>query len=106
MDYFNDVLKSFAKIHRHFEDTLSVDRLESHELVSMDESVAFVCHTRYFTSRRNSGFAIQIPFGPGVDPNGDLENLKGDTHIHTLDNMVQYLGRKEADDGSVLSCVI
>ena len=54
--------------------------------------------------RRNCRLLVEQPFGPGVDPNGDLERIKGNTYIHTEDNVVQYLEEKKKNDE--LMCVI
>ena len=101
LDSFNKSLEAFAKVHHSFGDLLPADKLESLPTISIDGFAALRCHTRYFTSRRNcpSRF-VEQPFGPGVDPNGDLEEIKGDTYVHTEDNVVQYLEEKKGDEGS------
>jgi hypothetical protein len=101
MDSFDITLDGFAKVYCFFRNTLPHDRMEDFHPVSMGGYTALACHTRYFTLRRNCYSAVQKPFGPGVDPNGDLEHLKGDAHVHTEDNIVQYLGVKQTDDGSL-----
>ena len=66
----------------------------------MNGFAALGSHTRYFTSRRNCYSPIVQNFGPGVDPNGELEKLKGSNFVHTIDNIVQYLGEKQSDSGT------
>lgn len=100
-DPFNKSLEAFAKVHRYFGDLLPADKLECLQSISIDGSAALNCHTRYFTSHRNClGRPVKQPFGLGVDPNGDLERIKGDTYIHMEDNVVQYMEEKKGDEGS------
>jgi hypothetical protein len=100
LDDFNNALGGFMRVHRYFQDTLSTDRLERSEPLSIDGSLAFASHTRYFSARRNCRSTLPMPFGAGVDPNGDLERIGGASYVHTEDNVVQYLGRKHDDEGS------
>jgi hypothetical protein len=100
LDLFDKTLEGLARVHRCFGDLLPDGNLERIQAVSIDGSTALACHTRYFTARRSSHFIDQQPFGPGVDPNGYLENLRGDAYIHTQDNVVQYLGKKEIESGT------
>lgn len=46
--------------------------------------------TRYFTSRRDDPYCIQIPFTPPVDPNGILSSMETNVYVHTADNRVLY----------------
>lgn len=73
---------------------LPIDELEDFQPLSIDGTAAMACHTRYFTSRRSCQSAVPQSFGLGIDPDGTLESLKGQTFIHTEDNVVQYLGTK------------
>jgi hypothetical protein len=105
LEFFNKTLEGLARVHRLFGDVLPAKNLEPLQLVSINGLAALACHTRYFTPRRLCLSAVQQPFSPGVDPNGDLENLKGDTYVHTEDNVVQYLGKKKKDNGpSYVNC--
>ena len=36
-----------------------------------------------------------------MDPNGDLERIAGTSHIHTEDNVVQYLGIKHDNNKDI-----
>jgi hypothetical protein len=104
LDLFNETLEGLARVHRFFEDSLPVNSLESFQLPTMEGFSVLASHTRYLTSRRNSISPILQSFGPGVDPNGDLEFLKGNNFVHTEDNFVQYLGENKKDNET--SCVI
>lgn len=101
---FAKTLAGLARVRRLFEDSLPINKLDSLQLVSMDGIPALSCHTRYFTTRRDCSSTILQNFGPHVDPNGDLEKLKGEDFVHTEDNIVQYLGKKEENEET--SCVI
>jgi hypothetical protein len=61
---------------------------------TIDDSAAMACYTRYFLRSRSCKSLTPRQFGPGVDPNGDLEKLQGSLYVHTEDNAVQYLGEK------------
>lgn len=101
LESFDKTLEGLARVRRHFGDLLpNYVELEPLQHISMDNSAALACHTRYFTPRRGCFSPILHDFGPGVDPNGDLENLKGDAYVHTEDNVVQYLGETKKEDGS------
>ena len=104
LDLFDDALEGLARVHRFFEDSLPPNSIESFQLPTIEGSSVLASHTRYFTPRRNSLSLILENFGPGVDPNGVLEYLKGSNFVHTEDNVVQYLGEKESKNGT--SCVI
>ena len=73
--------------------------MEGFQPVFIHRSVMLASHTRYLTSWHNCHSAEQQPFGPGIDPNGDLESLKGNTYVHTEDNIVQNLGQKDIENG-------
>ena len=104
MECFSKTLEAAARVHRFFEDFLSIEKLEPFQPISIDGFDVLACHTRYFMPRRNCRLLVEQPFGPGVDPNGDLERIKGNTYIHTEDNIVQYLEEKKKNDE--LMCVI
>lgn len=97
LEDFDRTMEGLGKVHRYFENSLPSHILEP-MIPLFDDYVAFGCHSRYFNSIRHGKSIISHPFGPDVDPNGDLELLRGDSHIHTEDNVVQYLGKK-VDDG-------
>ena len=99
LESFKKTLAALERVHRHFEDVLPVGDLEALQPVSIGGLAALACHTRYFTPRRNCLTADHQPFGPGIDPNGTLEGLKGAAYVHTEDNVVQYLGIKRCEDG-------
>jgi hypothetical protein len=94
LEEFNQVLMGLARAHKYFEDFLPPNKLEPLEPFAINGNLALACHTRYLTARRFCRSAIAQPFGPGVDPNGDLARIAGTSHIHTEDNVVQYLGIK------------
>lgn len=91
---FNKVLDGLGKVHSFFEDSLPNKCLQPMVPLIIEENVAMACHTRYFHPTRYSSSTPAHPFGPGVDPDGDLERLQGTSYIHTEDNAVQYLGKK------------
>ncbi|KAF8798316.1 hypothetical protein BYT27DRAFT_7123499, partial [Phlegmacium glaucopus] len=104
LEEFNQILQGFGRVHNFFEDVLPVDKLERLELFSINGNLALACHTRYFQARCYCRSAVPQPFGPGVDPNGDLEQIGRDLFIHTEDNVVQYLARKN-DTGQSLKYI-
>jgi len=97
MEDFNKTLEGFGRIHRYFEDSLPNDRIQPIIPLLIDENISIACHTRYFSSIRHHRSTIGFPFGPDVDPNGNLEKLSGSSYIHTEDNAVQYLEEKTED---------
>lgn len=97
---FNKIIEGIAKIHSFFEDSLPNESLQPMIPLVMEENVAMACHTRYFHATRFYKSAIPHPLGSGVDPNGDLQLLQGDSYVHTEDNVVQYL-EKKFDDGRI-----
>jgi hypothetical protein len=101
LEDFNKTLEGLGKVHRFFEDLLPGNKLQPMETLSIDGNLALACHTRYFRERRHCRSAVPYPFGPGVDPNKDLERLGGDLYIHTEENVVQYLGRKTDGENAI-----
>lgn len=99
LESFNRTLEAYAKVHHYFRDLLPTITLEDIQPVSIGDFSALACYTRYFTSRRSCPSAIHQPFGPGVDPDGYLDKLRGNTYVHTEDNMVQFLGKTKTDSG-------
>lgn len=95
---FSDALGGLGRIHRFFQDGLPAGKLELLQPLSINGEVAMTCHTRYLTPRRYCQSADPQPFGLGVDPNNVLEHIAGQSHIHTLDNVVQFLGREKSDE--------
>ena len=95
---FNLTMEGLEKVHRYFEDSLPNNHLEPMTPLFYDDYLAFGCHSRYFLPTCHCKSTIPHQFGPNVDPNGDLEFLSGDSHIHTEDNAVQYL-EKKVDEG-------
>ena len=94
IEEFNKILDGLGKIHGFFGDSLPNKRLQPISPLVIEDNVAVACHTRYFSSARYCRSATAHPFGPGVDPNGELEKLQGTSFIHTEDNAVQYMGKK------------
>ena len=99
LDLFNKTLEGLTRAHRYFEDFFPPNKMEGFQPVFIHRSIGLASHTRYLTSWHNCHSAEQQPFGPGVDPNRDLESLKGNTYVHTEDNIVQYLGQKDIENG-------
>jgi hypothetical protein len=91
---FNETLQGLERVHRFFNDSLPKNNLEPMEPLLIDENFAMACHTRYFLRNRFCKSKTPHPFGPGVDPSGDLGRLAGNSYIHTDENAVQYLGKK------------
>jgi hypothetical protein len=54
---------------------------------------AFEFSNRYFTSARFAEGLQVLPISKDVDPDGYLENMKGDNMVHTTDNLVEYYER-------------
>jgi hypothetical protein len=104
LEFFNDTLEGLARVHRFFQDSLPFDALEPFQIPTTDGFSILTSHTRYFTPRRNCCSPIIRTFGPNIDPNGDLESLKGHNYVHTEDNIVQYLYEKKTSNET--SCVI
>ncbi|KAK7027424.1 hypothetical protein VNI00_015260 [Paramarasmius palmivorus] len=50
-------------------------------------------YNRYFTSKRFATDEQHISFSKDIDPNGILEELRGDSFVHTADNVVEYYQR-------------
>lgn len=91
---FNKILEGLGRIHRHFEDSLPNDNFQPVAPLIIDDNITMACHTRYFNAIRHCRSAVAYPLGADVDPNGELEHLRGTSHIHTEDNAVQYLGKR------------
>jgi len=100
---FNDMLTGLARVHKYFEDVLHSKKLEPLEPFVLNGHLSLACHTRYFTLRRLCRSEVPRAFGLGVDPHGDLARIGGDSHIHTEDNIVQYLTEKQ-DNGTSGKC--
>ena len=98
LEAFQKTLEGQEKIHAFFQDSLPNQTLQPTSSISFHKNLAMACYTRYFQSTTLYRPLFPHPFGPGVDPNGDLSRLCGDTYMHTEDNVVQYLSRK-FDDG-------
>jgi len=98
LEAFQKTLEGQEKIHAFFQDSLPNQTLQPTSSISFHKNLAMACYTRYFQSTTIYRPLFPHPFGPGVDPNGDLNRLRGDTYMHIEDNVVQYLGRK-FDDG-------
>ena len=88
-------------MHKYFEDVLPAGKLEPLEFFILHEYLALACYTRYFMACRYCQSAVAIAFGLGVDPNGNLERIGGDSYIHMEDNVVQYLGIKTDEEKSL-----
>ena len=97
---FNQILDGLGKIHRFFEDSLPNKWLQPIIPLIIEDNVAMACHTRYFHPTCYCRSATALPFGPGIDPKGYLEQLQGTLYIHTKDNVVQYLGKKSDERGT------
>ena len=85
LEAFEDILGGLARVHCLFKDLLPANKLENLEYVSDTGYATLTCHTRYFTSRCSCYSPIVDNFGPDVDPNGNLEKLKGNNFVHTED---------------------
>ncbi|KAK7022002.1 hypothetical protein VNI00_017104 [Paramarasmius palmivorus] len=48
---------------------------------------------RYFTSKRLALTEQHMPFSPSIDPKGFLEEMRGDSFLHTSENQVEYYER-------------
>lgn len=105
MPEFTEVLTGVARVHKYFQDILPADKLEPFAPSSFEGDLVLSSHTRYFTPSRHLQFTMSQPFGPGVDPYGDLAKIGGQAYIHTEDNIVQYLAKKN-DNGSAIRYVI
>lgn len=53
--------------------------------------IATEFNSRYFTARKDAPNEENLPFGEGVDPNGDLASIRKHDLIHGPDNRVAYL---------------
>ena len=100
LEAFNQALEGIGKIHRFFEDVLPDNCLEPMVPFTIDDNAAMACYTRYFLRSHSCKSLNPRQFGPGVDPNGDLEKLQGSLYVHTEDNAVQYLGEKKTEGKS------
>lgn len=101
LEEFNRTIDGLRKIHKYFEDKLPKFKIEPIHPLTNRSNVALACYTRYFKESRYCRTTVACPFGPGVDPNGDLDRLAHDNFIHTEDNSVQYLKKQVDVDGSV-----
>jgi hypothetical protein len=104
LEFFDSTLEGLARVHRFFQDSLPIDTLEPFQIPTTEGFSVLSSHTRYLSPRRNFCSPIIRTFGPNIDPNGDLESLKGHNYVHTEDNIVQYLGEK--NNNNETSCVI
>ncbi|KAK7019645.1 hypothetical protein VNI00_018030 [Paramarasmius palmivorus] len=60
---------------------------------------------RYFTSKRMASEEDHLSFANDIDPNGILEQLRGDSLVHTSDNAVQYFQRLTANGGQQFKAI-
>ena len=95
MELFDETLQGLQEFIVFFEDSLPSNALKSFQLPMMEDFSILVAHTGYFTSCCDYFSPIIQIFGIGIDPNRDLEMLKGSHFVHTEDNIVQYLGEME-----------
>jgi hypothetical protein len=100
------MLESLGKIHRYFEDSLPNNKIEPLEPFILHGNLAMACYTRYFLPYRYCKSISSHPFGPGVDPEGVLRRLGGNSYIHTEDNAVQYLGKTNHAEKFVKHCIL
>jgi hypothetical protein len=105
IEVFDKTLEGLGKIHNFFEDSLPNERLQSMDPLLIEDNIAMACYTRYFHAARYCRQATAYPFRPDVDPNGDLERLRGASYVHTEDNAVQYLGKKVDNGKTKYSCL-
>lgn len=71
--------------------------MEHWQLASTTPHASIELSSRYFTEKKRAPNEEDIPFGPMVDPNNVLEELKGDHFVHGLDNYVEYLEKNTRD---------
>jgi hypothetical protein len=91
LEDFNKMLEGVGKVHKYFEDALPNSSLEPMVPLLIDDNLAIAGHTRYFLPAVDCRLSTPCTFGPGVDPNGDLEKLGGTSFVHMEHNVVQYL---------------
>ena len=101
LEQFNTAIEGLGRVHRYFEDLLPNYKLEPLQPLTINGILALACCTRYFIACRHCKSADSCPFELGVDPNGDLQWLAGNSYIHTEDNAVQYLGKKNSEKNLV-----
>ncbi|KAF6751808.1 hypothetical protein DFP72DRAFT_1070846 [Ephemerocybe angulata] len=97
---FEESQDRLREIFEEFRRTEGVDTLEGFEFGLYEEQYCIALHTRYLTDRRNVPGQRHIDFPADVDPEHALEDARDIQFIRTVDNVVQYAKKVEAQDGT------
>ena len=85
------MLDSLSKVHSYFKDLLTNYKIEPVEPLTICDNITMACYMQYFQGSHYCNTAVPYPFGPGVNPNGNLESLAKNVYIHMEENSIQYL---------------
>ncbi|KAK7033687.1 hypothetical protein VNI00_012687 [Paramarasmius palmivorus] len=95
---FSDAIKGLERIIKllHY----SVRDYSPQPLTSFTNGyVSLEITNRYFTSKRFANEKDCLDFNNDVDPKGILSDMRGDSFVHTPDNVVEYYHRVVTEDG-------
>ena len=101
LEEFHKMLDGLSKAHSYFEDLLTDYEIEPVEPLTIHDNITMACYMWYSQASHYCNTAVPYPFGPGVDPNGNLESLAKNVYIHMEENFVQYLQKEVDEDKSV-----
>ncbi|KAJ6486004.1 hypothetical protein C8R45DRAFT_931026 [Mycena sanguinolenta] len=90
---FEDTLLKVPAIAKWFEEHLLDATLINNVVSTRPIGNVFGVGNRLFTSRQNAPTEQDNPFHPGLDLLGFLASMKGESYIHSPENMVHYFTR-------------
>jgi hypothetical protein len=93
LEEFNKMLDGLMKVRSYFEDALPNYKIKPIEPLTI-RNITIACYMQYFRPSCYCKTPVPYPFGPGVDPNGNLAVLAGNVFIHMENNSVQYSWKK------------
>jgi hypothetical protein len=94
LDDFQNQVNMIPDIAALFTRAVSEDKIQPNAIIGELEDLSTLnASNRYFTPRKDSQTAKELPFHQDVDPYGNLAKLLGSALVHIEENNVSYYER-------------
>lgn len=87
---FEKAINNLKQIETMYERYFNKGAINSFRTPNSNVGSQLILSNRYFSSLNEEPDAESIPFGPGVDPLGQLEKIMQGHLVHTSNNRVYY----------------
>ncbi|KAF9470570.1 hypothetical protein BDN70DRAFT_902002 [Pholiota conissans] len=101
-DLFDNYVQNMEHIYLTFSNHFPDGKLDKWEPAMYQGVMAFDAHARYFTQKHFVPSSESIPFHSTVDPDGNLESMRGEDMVHAADNEVDYFVQMHNTDNKTI----